>query len=162
MSVIPSLFYVCVHLVLMCPDKDTEESHIDAVTMSDWFSPNKEKLHVPGITRIPFIVVLHNVLWFLFVRENKREPQPNNKLNITLAAKQLNNTDSRSGKWFIALRWRTCGQVFVTWTDSASAPSGPGYNDVTHQSLCVCCGCKFVPTFSRPKSCFSQNDLLNH
>lgn len=83
MSVIPSLLCVCVHLVPVCPDKDTAESHLDAVTMSDRPFPNKEKLHVPGITRTPFIVVLHNVLWFLFVRENNREPQPNNKLNVT-------------------------------------------------------------------------------
>lgn len=53
MSVVPSLFCVCVHVVPVCPDKGTAKSHIYTVTMPDGRFPNKENLHVPGITRNP-------------------------------------------------------------------------------------------------------------
>lgn len=43
-----------------------------------------------------------------------------------------------------------CSQAFLTSTQSASTLSGPGYDDMTNQSVHICCGCKVVRPFSGP------------
>lgn len=55
----------------MCPDKDNTKSHKDAVTMPDGRFPNKEKLHVPGITRDAYPSLLFYIMsrGFSFLRE---------------------------------------------------------------------------------------------
>lgn len=65
MSVIPSVFCVCAHVVPMCPDKVTTKSRTDAATVPDGHFPNKEKLHVlwDHTQGMSLIVILHNVLW---------------------------------------------------------------------------------------------------
>lgn len=143
-------FCVWVHDVPLCPDKDTTKSN-------DWRFPNKEKLHVLGITRnaCPSLLFYITSCGFFFVRENSRGPQPN-KLNMALATKRLGNTDSRSGKQLIASRRRTCKAdlrssfCYINPFCLCSVSTTVQWHNKSVCVYCVCCGSKFVRVVSRP------------
>lgn len=71
------------------------------------------------------------------MNENSWHPPQKNKLSMTLAAKWLYCTNSRSGKLQDIVHAKLiCGQDFVTLT---CALRGPGYDDMTNQFVCICC-----------------------
>lgn len=159
---------VCVHVVSMCPDKDHKISQRCNDNAKQTLPKQGEiACSLDQMQYIPFIVVLHNILRYFFSKENSWDLQPN-KLNMALVVKPLTIQIPEVGSGSLLRDGGhvklICGPAFMTSTQSASASSGPGYDDMTHQFVCVRCGHKSVQMFSGQNNImfFTKQLLLNY
>lgn len=129
----------CVFMLSLCVLIRIHRGPKDAVTIPNGRFPNKEKLHVLRIKCNTYpSLSFYITSWGFFCKENSWDLLPN-KLNMALAAKQLTIQIPEVGSGSLLRDGGhvklICGQAFITSTQSASASSGPGYDDMT--SVCV-------------------------